>query len=55
MLSLYINVLLRAAGGRALTHSEILMERGDHYEYIRGIHGDFDYGAADSGNSKFDE
>lgn len=31
------NVLARAVGGRAITHSEILTEGGDYYEYIRRI------------------
>ena len=29
-----------------------LAERGDYYEYIWGIHGDLNRGAADCGNSE---
>ncbi len=49
---LQYNMLTRAAGGRALTHSEILAEGGDYYEYIWGIKSDRKCFAFDRGNSE---
>lgn len=46
--------LLREPGDVLFIRSEPYRE-DDAYEYIRGIHGDFNYGATDCGNSEHEK
>lgn len=41
--------------GDVLSPVPSLAEGGDYYEYMRGIHGDFDCVAADRSNSEYEK